>query len=269
MSSPTITKSIAIGNGENGRNFTVNRKQAESLAEYVQRVRREKGLSLSDVQRGSNNQIVSSYVSKIENGYADADGVTPKKLQALAKGLGISEDEIFAVARGESATPRKPLTPVDLPPEIAADVELLVSMFLDVPRECQLDTLASLAGVRARRSESLKIYERHHARSQARAEISKQANEILQMSAERHLEGVAGGKDRPRKIHPLPPREVLQLAREGLVSPHEILGFTRTLSPEELSTFIQELSPDELSQFGLDQLLNQSEAENPPRLKTG
>lgn len=102
MSSTIFVNSRLIGNDENGKRFVVDRKRGESLAGYVQRVRNEKGFSLTDVQRNSRNQIASSYVWKIENKVADADGVTPKKLQALALGLQVSEDEIFAIARGKS-----------------------------------------------------------------------------------------------------------------------------------------------------------------------
>jgi transcriptional regulator with XRE-family HTH domain len=78
-------------------------KRAESLAEFVRRVRREKRLSTPDVERNSGNQITDGYVSQIENGYIK--NVSPEKLHALAKGLQVSDDEIFAVARGKSLEP--------------------------------------------------------------------------------------------------------------------------------------------------------------------
>jgi transcriptional regulator with XRE-family HTH domain len=102
MSSTISSETSSIGSVSNDRCSAVNRKQPEGLADYVRRVRFEKGFSLLDVQRNSRNQIAGSYVSRIENGIADADGVTPKKLQALAVGLQVSEEEIFAVARGKS-----------------------------------------------------------------------------------------------------------------------------------------------------------------------
>lgn len=95
-------KKIPISISTNVKCSAVNMERKETLAEYVKRVRAEKGLSLTDVQKRSGNQIANSYVSRIENGIADAQGVTPKKLQALARGLGVSEDEIFAIARGRS-----------------------------------------------------------------------------------------------------------------------------------------------------------------------
>ncbi|MCA1567267.1 MAG: helix-turn-helix domain-containing protein [Acidobacteria bacterium] len=75
--------------------------QRESLADYVRRLRvKEKKLSLTDVERNSGGGIDASYVNRIENGIVT--NVTPEKLSALAKGLQVSEDEIFAVARGKS-----------------------------------------------------------------------------------------------------------------------------------------------------------------------
>lgn len=102
MSILTVRDSIRTSRTENDRYSAVNSERPESLADFVRRVRSEKRLSLNDVQRLSGNQIANSYVSRIENGIADAEGVTPKKLQALARGLQVSEEEIFAVARGKS-----------------------------------------------------------------------------------------------------------------------------------------------------------------------
>jgi len=69
----------------------------ESLEDFVRRVRKEKGLSTPDIERISGGTITDGYVSQIENGYIK--NVSPEKLIALAKGLGVSEEEIFAVAR--------------------------------------------------------------------------------------------------------------------------------------------------------------------------
>lgn len=83
----------------------MDNKQGVTLAEFVQRTRNEKGFSLTDVQRQSGGQITDAYVSRIENGHIL--NVSPKKLQALAKGLQVPEDEIFNIARGK---PPEPLT---------------------------------------------------------------------------------------------------------------------------------------------------------------
>jgi transcriptional regulator with XRE-family HTH domain len=84
--------------------FSVESRKPESLAEYVRRVRQEKGLSTTDVQRqsrqGGLKGISDAYVTRIENEYVT--NVSPDKLRALAKGLVVPEDEIFAAARGKS-----------------------------------------------------------------------------------------------------------------------------------------------------------------------
>lgn len=72
----------------------------ENLAEFVRRVRNEKGLSTPDVERLSGNRITDGYVSRIENN--GVRNVSPEKLSALAKGLGVTEEEVFAAARGKT-----------------------------------------------------------------------------------------------------------------------------------------------------------------------
>src|SRR5947209_2606346 len=72
----------------------------ESLDQYARRVIKEKGLSLSDVERRSGGSISDSYVCGIING--NVGSLTITKLKALALGLGVPEDELFAVARGQS-----------------------------------------------------------------------------------------------------------------------------------------------------------------------
>lgn len=72
----------------------------EQLAEFVRRTRKEKGLSTPDVERNSGYKISDGYVSQIENLYIK--NVSPEKLAALAKGLGVTEEEVFAAARGKT-----------------------------------------------------------------------------------------------------------------------------------------------------------------------
>lgn len=70
----------------------------ETLAQYVTRIIREKGLKHHEVKEGSGSGITDGYVRGIMTGKAANPSV--RKLQALARGLGVSEDEIFNVARG-------------------------------------------------------------------------------------------------------------------------------------------------------------------------
>ena len=102
-------------------------KSPENLSDFVRRVRREKSLSTLDVERNSGNRITDGYVSQIENGYVK--NVSPEKLQALAKGLSVSEEEIFAVVRGAKTVGDMPLDEVrvlqlyrGLPPDHKEDV---------------------------------------------------------------------------------------------------------------------------------------------------
>lgn len=115
----------------------VNSKNAENLSDYVRRIRAEKGLSTVDVETQSGSRISDSYVTRIENGYVK--NVSPEKLQALAKGLGISEEEIFAVALGKT---------------MSGDLQLeelrLLEYFRTLPADRQEDALALLEAMSQR-----------------------------------------------------------------------------------------------------------------------
>lgn len=79
------------------------RVMSETLPDLVRRTRKDKRLSTPDVERLSGFNITDGYVSQIENNAVK--NVSPEKLKALAKGLGITEEEVFAAARGK--TPNK------------------------------------------------------------------------------------------------------------------------------------------------------------------
>lgn len=83
--------------------FPVDNKSLEALPDYVRRIRKEKGLSTTQVEtnsrKGGAKGVSNAYVSQIENGYIQ--NVSPDKLKALAIGLVVSEEEIFAIARGK------------------------------------------------------------------------------------------------------------------------------------------------------------------------
>ena len=74
------------------------REATESLADYVRRIRNEKNLSLVDVSVRSRGAIGRTHINRIENGLTT--NPSPRKLRALAQGLGVPEEELFAVARG-------------------------------------------------------------------------------------------------------------------------------------------------------------------------
>ena len=106
----------------------MNRQRRESLADYVKRIRNSARLSLLDAVRQSARsgyKIAGSYVSRIENGVVR--NPSKDKLIGLAKGLGVPEEEVFAVARGKSLD------------EPTAREQRLLSYFRELPRERQDD----------------------------------------------------------------------------------------------------------------------------------
>jgi|SRR6185369_6475960 len=77
--------------------------RTESLAQYVTRVIKEKDLTHDEVKHLSSGRITDGYVRGIITG--KATNLSVDKLRALALGLGVSEDEIFRVARGLPPVP--------------------------------------------------------------------------------------------------------------------------------------------------------------------
>src|SRR2546425_1505198 len=70
----------------------------ETLSEYVTRVIKEKGLKHQEVRKLSGGKITDGYVRAIMTG--TAENLSVAKLKALARRLGVPEDDIFKVARG-------------------------------------------------------------------------------------------------------------------------------------------------------------------------
>ena len=70
----------------------------EGLDRYVRRILKEKDLTLSDVERRAGGNISDSYVAGITAG--TIRNLTIDKLKALARGLGVAESQILAVASG-------------------------------------------------------------------------------------------------------------------------------------------------------------------------
>jgi transcriptional regulator with XRE-family HTH domain len=77
------------------------RPSGENLSQFVSRIMFEKSLNFQQVSEMSGDKITEGYVRSITNGTASNPSV--KKLKALALGLGVSEDEVFNVARGLAA----------------------------------------------------------------------------------------------------------------------------------------------------------------------
>lgn len=119
----------------------MNRQRKESLADYVKRIRIGARLSLSEVGRQSARsgyKIAGSYVSRIENGIAR--NPSKDKLLGLAKGLGVPEEEVFAVARGKSLE------------DPSAIEQKLLAYFRELPRERQEDFMRIVEALHRRHS---------------------------------------------------------------------------------------------------------------------
>jgi transcriptional regulator with XRE-family HTH domain len=105
---------------------------AEDLRQYVKRTLKLKRLSLRDVQRRSGGDITQGYVGAIIKG--TNSNLTVDKLKALARGLGVDEDEMFLVARGAGGQRERSarlsdqgmaLSVLELLQKTVSDVELL------------------------------------------------------------------------------------------------------------------------------------------------
>jgi transcriptional regulator with XRE-family HTH domain len=77
------------------------------LADFVRETMRRKHLTIRDVEQRSGGQITHSYVNKIKNGYGT--NPSPAMIKALARGLGESEETLFAVVRGITPDPFREL----------------------------------------------------------------------------------------------------------------------------------------------------------------
>jgi len=109
----------------------------ESLGDFVRRIRREKNMSCADVSRRSlrfGKPIAGSYVNRLENN--PNLRVTTDRLKALADGLDIPADELFARSVGlihsdeDAAEVRLLARFRTLSPERRADVLRIIELWL-------------------------------------------------------------------------------------------------------------------------------------------
>lgn len=75
-------------------------KDTKTLADFVREVMEKKNLTARKVQENSGGRITYSYVNKIKNGEAKKLSATTQ--EALARGLGVTTQEIFDLLRGKS-----------------------------------------------------------------------------------------------------------------------------------------------------------------------
>ncbi len=107
----------------------------EDLADFVKRVRAQKGFSLKLVEDQSNGRIDKSYVSQIENRAVLSESISLKKLSGLAEGLQEPEEVVVAVARGKLPSDIKDLRELkliedwrSLPPSQRDDAEAFMQL---------------------------------------------------------------------------------------------------------------------------------------------
>ncbi|MEW6210216.1 MAG: hypothetical protein AB1631_17755 [Acidobacteriota bacterium] len=79
-------------------NFSVEQAAPESLSGFVRRLLDERRLALSDVEMRAAGEITDGHVANILAG--DAFNLRIQTLKALARGLGVAEERLFAIARG-------------------------------------------------------------------------------------------------------------------------------------------------------------------------
>lgn len=112
----------------------------ETLADYVRRIIHEKGLNYREVARRSGGAVSHGAVGHIVNGVST--DVRKDTLRALARGLQVPEDEIFAAARGK----------IEADPSTEHEKQELINYYDDLPRECQKDVLALTKALWVRRN---------------------------------------------------------------------------------------------------------------------
>lgn len=99
MSSKIFTTKVLAVAAENITLRGVSRKQDEELADYL-RQKLNDGATLRGIEERSEGGITHSYLSKLLSGAAS--NPSRDKLKAIALGLGVSEDEVFAAAQGRT-----------------------------------------------------------------------------------------------------------------------------------------------------------------------
>jgi transcriptional regulator with XRE-family HTH domain len=117
--------------------LAVANRSPETLGDFISRIRKEKKLTLADVSKQSTRfgkPITASYINLLEND--PKRKVTADRLAALANGLGVPAQELFARAAGlvpASGTASDELYLLtrfrELSPERKADVLRIVDMW--------------------------------------------------------------------------------------------------------------------------------------------
>lgn len=129
----------------------VDRKQeGEDLADYLRRkLSEDQSLTLRQIEERSGGRITHSYLSKLLNRIVRNPSVA--KLEAIADGLGVRKEEVFAAAGETSLSP---------PGNIAEHVGVLFYGFDDLSEKDKSETLIAIKllaeGMQGRRTSKTK-----------------------------------------------------------------------------------------------------------------
>lgn len=119
--------------------MNVMQQSREFLAEYVKRIMKEKGLSHRRVSAASGGAISHSTVADIASSQRFNPNV--ETIVGLAKGLGVSPDEVFRVARGMGTETRTRFEDYaerfDAPEFSYSEWQLIESQFDDIVKTWQ------------------------------------------------------------------------------------------------------------------------------------
>lgn len=103
MSSNIFTTIVRARTVENINLRGVSRKQPEDLADFLrQKMLNDPDLTLRKIAERSDGGVTHSYLSKILSGAASNPSIS--KLRAIAKGLGVTYEEVAAATGGKSLT---------------------------------------------------------------------------------------------------------------------------------------------------------------------
>lgn len=103
----------------------------DDLADYVRRVAYEKRLSYREIAKRTGQRISHGTVSDIIN--RRSKDIKAETLKALAAGLGVTEEEIFAIARGKSTSG-----------ELAFDELRMLELYRKLSPEKRIEAIAHL-----------------------------------------------------------------------------------------------------------------------------
>ena len=103
----------------------------DELADYVRRVACEKRLSYREIAKRTGQRISHGTVSDIIN--RRSKDIKAETLKALAIGLGVTEEEIFAIARGKATSG-----------ELTFDELRMLELYRSLPPEKRIESIAHL-----------------------------------------------------------------------------------------------------------------------------